>query len=198
MTSWGAATWCCACAHLTTMPSGALSTCCGATLCACVLASSARSAAYWGDSYITAETVKAEGVAMLESTLHGLTPKDVSTFPKLSQGDPYHFDRWENGCPYYWFEGVKNIRNVFPYLKFVLVSVNSDISAGLAEKCSEKSAPQPNRMVNAVLPCSGGYSKPWVLLFIRAAPDSSSLTRTRQRGCSKPNPRRPTLGGRCA
>jgi hypothetical protein len=68
--------------------------------------------------------VKAEGVAMLESTLHGLTPKDVSTFPKLSQGDPYHFDRWENGCPYYWFEGVKNIRNVFPYLKFVLVSVN--------------------------------------------------------------------------
>jgi hypothetical protein len=35
---------------------------------------------------------------MLEATLHRLIPKDVSTFPKLSQGGPYHFDRWENAA----------------------------------------------------------------------------------------------------
>jgi hypothetical protein len=43
---------------------------------------------------------------MLESTLHRLIPNEVSTFAKLRHGKPYHFDRWENGCLYYWFEGV--------------------------------------------------------------------------------------------
>jgi hypothetical protein len=61
---------------------------------------------------------------MLEPTLHKLIPKEMSTFAKLRRKEPYHFDRWENGSLYYWFEGVKRHTKRLP---------KSEIRAGLRQ-----------------------------------------------------------------
>jgi hypothetical protein len=61
---------------------------------------------------------------MLESTLHTLVPKQLNTFAKLKHGEPYHFDRWEQGCLYYWFEGAKIYKKRLP---------ETEIRAGLRQ-----------------------------------------------------------------
>ena len=62
---------------------------------------------------------------MLESTLHGLIPKRVSTFPKLrGNGGPYRFDRWEKDCLRYSFVGAKKYTKRLP---------ECEIRAGLSQ-----------------------------------------------------------------
>jgi hypothetical protein len=57
------------------------------------------------------------GAKEFDSMLRKLIPATVSEFKKLEAGNPYHFDRWDDGCMYYWFGSTSK-----PHKKRVFVS----------------------------------------------------------------------------